>query len=88
MTSEPALLRAVLADPDADEPRRAYAAFLAESPRPADQARGCRLHVDGQDLLVGPGERLTDADRDQIRRWKPHLLAIVSYDAETQERPQ
>jgi uncharacterized protein (TIGR02996 family) len=44
-SDEPALLRAVLADPDADEPRRAYAAFLAQSERPADQARAEFIHT-------------------------------------------
>jgi len=30
----------------------------------------------------------TDADRALIRHWKPHLLAIVSYDADTHGGPQ
>ena len=42
---EPAFLRAVLADPSADEPRCAYAAFLAQSERPADQARAEFIHI-------------------------------------------
>jgi len=52
------------------------------------EARGLRLEVDGQDILVGPRELLTDEDRAQLRRWKAHVLAILSYDADAQERTQ
>ena len=62
MSSEPALLRAVLADPRADEPRRAYADFLAESSRPADQARGEFIHLQ-LDLAKQSGESPTWASR-------------------------
>lgn len=43
--------------------------------------RGLHLAIDGAGdvLSVGPGDRLTDTDRAQIRRWKPHLLALVRY---------
>ena len=30
-------------------------------------------------LLVGPREALTDDDRQQFRRWRDHLLALVDY---------
>jgi hypothetical protein len=50
--------------------------------------RGLHLRIDGDVLSVGPGDRLTDADRALIRRWKPHLLTIVAYDADLQERTQ
>lgn len=45
---EASLLGAVLADPDADEPRLIYAEFLAETSRSADQARAefIRLQID------------------------------------------
>jgi len=41
--------------------------------------RGFTLQADGTDLIVVPGSRLTPEDCDAIRRWKSHLLAIVSY---------
>jgi hypothetical protein len=41
--------------------------------------RGLHFSADGDILSVGPGDRLTDADRAQIRRWKTHLLALVGY---------
>ena len=44
-SAEPDLLRAVLAAPQADEPRRAYADGLAQSSRPADQARAEFIHL-------------------------------------------
>jgi hypothetical protein len=52
--------------------------------------RGLHLTLDGDGdvLSVGPGDRLTDADRALIRRWKPHLLAIVAYDADAHEGMQ
>src|SRR6059058_2010434 len=43
--AESSLLRAVLADPDADEPRLAYADHLAESSRTNDQARAEFIRV-------------------------------------------
>jgi hypothetical protein len=44
--------------------------------------RGLTLTVDeGDVLVVGPRERLTDDDRALIRHWKRHLVAIVRYDA-------
>lgn len=39
--------------------------------------RGLHLDLDGDVLNVGPGDRLTDEDRALIRRWKPHLVALV-----------
>lgn len=41
--------------------------------------RGLYLRRDGDVLSVGPGDRLTDDHRVLIRRWKPHLLALVRY---------
>ena len=49
------------------------------------EQRGLQLRVeDGDVLFVGPKNRLTDDDRVRIRRWKLHLLAIASYDADAQ----
>lgn len=54
------------------------------------EERGLHLRVDdeGTVLSVGPGDRLTDDDRLLIRRWKAHLVAIVAYNADRQERTQ
>jgi hypothetical protein len=41
------------------------------------EARGCSLERIGDDLLVRPRSLLTDEDRDGLRRWKSHVLAIV-----------
>lgn len=44
------------------------------------ELRGLILTAESGDVLVdGPVERLTDEDRALIRRYKPHLLAIVDY---------
>lgn len=43
------------------------------------EARGLRFRVDGDELVVVPCGRLTDVDRDAIRRWKWHLLALVEF---------
>jgi hypothetical protein len=46
------------------------------------EARGLHMRTeDGEVLIVGPRRLLTDEDRAGLRRWKPHLLAIVTYDA-------
>ena len=52
------------------------------------EQRGLHLNIDGDRLTIGPRALLTDADRALIRHWKPHLLAIVSYDADTHGGPQ
>lgn len=43
------------------------------------EARGLHLRraEDGA-LVVGPRERLTEADRAAIRQWRAHLLAIAA----------
>lgn len=60
--AEADLLRAVLADPQADEPRRAYANFQVQSQRPADQARAEFIHLQ-LDLARQPGDSPTWALR-------------------------
>lgn len=40
--------------------------------------RGLRLEVDGDVLAVSPRDRLTEEDRDAIRRWRWHLIEIVT----------
>jgi hypothetical protein len=41
--------------------------------------RGCTFRVQADGLIAGPRERLTDADRQAIRRWRTHLMAIAEY---------
>jgi hypothetical protein len=44
------------------------------------ESRGLELvpDSDGYGLLAGPRERITDADRDAIRRYRFHLHAILA----------
>ncbi len=42
--------------------------------------RGFTVRQDGADLLVMPSRTLTEADRAAIRRWKPHILALLAYE--------
>ena len=46
------------------------------------EARGLTVSREGDDLLISPPGRLTDDDRSALRRWKSHLLALVSYQPE------
>ena len=74
-SDESALLRAVLADPQADEPRRAYADFLTRSDRPSDQARAEFIHLQ-LDLNKQSGEGHTWAERvgrerELLDRYRP-----------------
>lgn len=43
------------------------------------EERGFALSPQGDRLLVVPGAELTEVDREQIRRWKSHLLALMTY---------
>lgn len=43
------------------------------------ERRGCHLEVDGQDILVGPRDRVTDEDRDTIRELKPWIVQLIRY---------
>lgn len=45
------------------------------------EARGFHMRPDGGDLIISPFSQLTAEDRQQIRRWKYHLAAIVCYEA-------
>lgn len=45
------------------------------------ETAGCHLRIDEDDaLVVSPRELLSDIDRAQIRLWRTHLKAIVSYE--------
>jgi len=49
------------------------------------------LHLRGEEgdvLFVGPRDRLNDDDRISLRRWKPHLLALLNYPADDLGRPK
>ena len=43
------------------------------------ESRGVELGEDHGDLLVGPPEKLTDADRRALRDWKPSVLQMIRY---------
>ena len=46
------------------------------------QERGFTLTPeDGETLVVQPYNKLTRTDCEQIRRWKRHVLALLSYEA-------
>ena len=45
------------------------------------ERRGFTLFRDAGDVLVLPGNQLTRDDRRLIRGWKPHLLALLDYQA-------
>lgn len=44
------------------------------------QGRGFVLEACGDDLEVWPAHELTDADRALLRRWKPHVRALLAYE--------
>jgi hypothetical protein len=44
--------------------------------------RGIRLWFDGGKIVVEPASRLTQSDREAIRRWKPALLDVLKGDVE------
>ena len=52
------------------------------------EGREIHLALDGDGLSAGPRERLTDADRSEIRRWKLHLRAIVASYADAHQGRQ
>jgi hypothetical protein len=43
------------------------------------EARGLRLRLDGDVLVVGPKHLLRDDDRAAIRMWSTDLKAVVGY---------
>ncbi|HMF96094.1 MAG TPA: hypothetical protein VKE96_17445 [Vicinamibacterales bacterium] len=52
------------------------------------ESRGLHMRADGDMVVIGPKELLTDADRDAIRTWKPHLLALLEYNPDAYGGPQ
>ena len=47
------------------------------------EAKGLRLSVEGDELVVQPGGHLSTEERPEIRRWKLHLMAIAAYETAT-----
>jgi hypothetical protein len=45
------------------------------------EQRGLSITVDGDDLIVRPKGQLTAEDRDGLRRWKRHVVALLMYRA-------
>lgn len=43
------------------------------------ESRGFKLAQDGDVLVVQPYQQLTADDCTEIRRWKAHLLALLTY---------
>ena len=44
------------------------------------EARGVRVERDDDDVLLhAPAHRITDEDRALLRRFKPHVLALIDY---------
>lgn len=49
------------------------------------EAREIYIRVENADtLVVGPRRLITDADRAALKRWKPHVIALVEYCADVQ----
>jgi hypothetical protein len=46
------------------------------------EARGFKLSRDGDDILVCPFSKLTPNDRQQLKLWKRHVLALLDYEAQ------
>jgi hypothetical protein len=45
------------------------------------EARDFRLSRDGDAIWVRPFSKLTDQDKAQLKLWKPHVLALLDYQA-------
>jgi hypothetical protein len=43
------------------------------------EAKGFRLERDGNDILIHPASKLSDEDREQLKLWKAHVLAMLDY---------
>ena len=43
------------------------------------EERGLQVARDGDDIVIRPAGRLSDEDRTALRRWKPHVLALIDY---------
>lgn len=45
------------------------------------ERKGFRLERDGGDIIVSPFSKLSDEDRQQLKLWKCHVLALIDYEA-------
>jgi hypothetical protein len=43
------------------------------------EMRGFSLSREGDDILVRPFSKLTEDDKRQLKAWKQHVLALISY---------
>jgi len=43
------------------------------------EGRGFSVRQEGDGLIVQPYQQLTAEDCQAIRRWKPHLIAVLNY---------
>ena len=43
------------------------------------EARGLRVSRSGDEMVVSPRGRLSDAERDALIRWRASVLALVDY---------
>ena len=43
------------------------------------EAAGFQLSRDGDDILIRPFSKLTDEDKQQLKLWKRHVLALLDY---------
>lgn len=48
------------------------------------EERGFSMRREGETLIVQPAHELTPEDRQRIRRWKHHLIAVIEYEAPSQ----
>ena len=46
------------------------------------ESRGFDVSREDDAILIRPKGRLTDADRNALKRWRPHVLALLSYEPE------
>jgi hypothetical protein len=49
------------------------------------EARGFTLSRDEDLIWIRPFSKLTDDDKAQLKLWKPHVLALLDYQAPTPE---
>jgi len=45
------------------------------------ETRGFRLSRDGEDILIQPFSKLTADDKQSLKMWKRHVLALLDYQA-------
>jgi hypothetical protein len=48
------------------------------------ESRGLTITREGDDMVIRPSGRLSDDDRQQLRHWKTHILALIAYDADAE----